>query len=123
MAKAVQARPELKILASQQQVNQIEKRQNADLTKPQVNLVAGYMSNGLAGSVRPGENPITASSQPLYDRVNQLSAQAGLPAVPNVSVGGLPGNLLGGYGSTLSNLLRGAIPDLPGGALDRPDFP
>jgi HAE1 family hydrophobic/amphiphilic exporter-1 len=115
VARAVQARPELKLLASQQQVNQIEKRQNADLTKPQVNLVAGYMSNGLAGSVRPGENPITASSQPLYDRVNQLSTQAGLPAVPNVNVGGLPGNLLGGYGSTLSNLLAARYPTFQAG--------
>jgi HAE1 family hydrophobic/amphiphilic exporter-1 len=104
VSQAVQARPELKVLASQQAVNQIEKKQNADQTKPQVNVVAGYISNGLSGSIRPGANPITASFQPLYDRLNLLSTQAGMAVLPSISSGALPDNLLGGYASTLANL-------------------
>jgi HAE1 family hydrophobic/amphiphilic exporter-1 len=70
-----------------------------------MNIVAGYGNSGLAGTVLATENPFAASQLVTSARLNQLSAMAGLPPLPTVSFGGsVPPSLIGGYGSTLSNL-------------------
>jgi HAE1 family hydrophobic/amphiphilic exporter-1 len=107
VAQAVKARPELRRLAELAGINDIQKSHAKDATRPQVNLVGAYAGAGLSGSLRTGENPITASSAPLYARLNELSALAGMPPLAQGNLGGLPGNLVGGYGSTLSNVLGG----------------
>ncbi len=104
---AVKQRPEVRSVAVRQQINQVEKEQNANLVKPQVNLVASYINTGLAGTLQPGENPFSASSRLSAERLNELSARAGLPPIPTVSFGQTPGSLVGGYGQTLSNLFGG----------------
>lgn len=106
--RAIASRVELRAIKARQQVNDIEKKQNADLVKPQVNLVASYTSLGLGGSVREGGNPFSASNEALYERVNRLSVTSGLPPLAGTGdFGTLPGSLLGGYGTTLSNLFSG----------------
>ncbi|MBI3473952.1 MAG: TolC family protein [Candidatus Solibacter usitatus] len=105
--QAVAARPELRLIQARQQVNEIERRQNVEQVKPQVNLVASWSSAGLAGSTRPGDNPFSASQAALYERLNQLSAKAGLPPLSAAGFGSLPDRLVGGYGATLSNLFSG----------------
>lgn len=107
VAAALASRPELQIVGMQQQINEIQKQQNADQIKPQVNLVASYGNTGLGGSVRAGDNPFTASNALLYERINKLSLQSGLAPLPAPSFGGLPELLVGGYGTTLSNLFGG----------------
>ncbi|MCC6858820.1 MAG: efflux RND transporter permease subunit [Bryobacterales bacterium] len=104
---ALRARPELAVLKDYQEVNRIEKRHSADQVKPQVNLVAAYGSSGLAGTLRAGDNPFTASNAALYERINQLSTKSGLTPLAPPSFGALPDLLIGGYGSTLSNLFGG----------------
>ena len=103
VARALAARPELKRIDSQREVTDIQKQQNADQLKPQVNLVAGYGHTGLGGTITQTQNPISSSFAPVFDRINALSAQAGLPPVA-VGSTGVPDILVGSYGTTLSNL-------------------
>jgi outer membrane protein TolC len=101
-------RPELRALGGRLEQNEVEKALNRNLVKPQVNLTAGYANAGLAGSVRPGDNPFTASNQLLFGRVNQLSAANGLPPLPIPDFGGAPpSSLVGSYGQSLANLFGG----------------
>ncbi len=113
--EARRSRPELKVIAAQNDINGVNKQLNSNLLKPQVNLVLAYASAGIGGSVRDTENPITATTAALYERVNRLSSQAGLTQLPPVAFGGLPGAQVGGYGTSLSNLFGGRFPTLRAG--------
>jgi len=62
----------------------------------------------LGGALNAVNNPLSNSFQPLYDRLNQLSAQAGLPPVAVSSLGGVPGSLIGGLGSALGSVFSGS---------------
>jgi HAE1 family hydrophobic/amphiphilic exporter-1 len=115
VAQALRQRPELKRLAGELDINQVQQEQNANLVKPQVNLVLGYGNTGLAGAARPGDNPFSASNVALYERVNRLSAQSGLTPLPAPSFGGLPESLVGGYATTLSNLFGGRFQTVQAG--------
>lgn len=104
---ALDRRPELRQIGLRKDVNDVQRQAAADQTKPQVNLVASYANAGMGGSIREGDNPITASNAALYDRLNRLSALAGLAPVAAPGFGGPPGLLIGGYGTALSNLFGG----------------
>jgi len=96
-------RPELAQNHLQEEINRIDIRYFQNQTKPQVDLIAGYTSTGLAGSLVQGLNPFGGTTQLLLDRVNLLSAQQGLPPVVP-SNGQLPEFLIGGNGRSLANL-------------------
>jgi len=118
VAEALKNRPELKQIALLKESNQIDQRLNADQTKPQINLVASYTSAGLSGTPNSLPNPISASEQPLIDRLNALSAAAGLPPF---TLGGssVPAGLIGGYGNVLSSVFSGNYQTVQAGiALD-----
>jgi len=85
MAEALRRRPELKVLDADLAATRVQKQQDADLVKPQVNLVASYSLAGLAGTIRPGGG---------------LLAQF----APGLA---FPGSLAGGAGSSLSSLFAG----------------
>ncbi len=105
--EALSHRPELKEIDANIAANDVRKKQNADLVRPRMDLVGGYTLAGLAGNLRAGVDPITAVALPLYQRVNALSAGAGLPAVSAPISTGLPPALAGGLGSSLSSLFGG----------------
>ena len=105
--QALESRLELQATETQREINQTQQRVAENQIKPQVNLVAQYVNTGLAGSLRSGEDPFTASNAALYARINRLSIEAGLPPVPPPAFGVFPEQLIGGYGSTLSNLFGG----------------
>jgi HAE1 family hydrophobic/amphiphilic exporter-1 len=86
---ALRQRPELKAADLRQQSNQIQQALAREATRPQLNLNAGYISAGLAGSRNPAPNPFQGLG----------GSGSGL--------GSLPANLLGGYGQALSNLFGG----------------
>ncbi len=86
---ALRQRPELKAADIRQQTNLIQQALAREATRPQLNLNAGYISAGLAGSRNPAPNPF-----------------AGLGG-SGTGLGNLPANLLGGYGQALSNLFGG----------------
>jgi len=105
-AEALARRPELKQLDADQAATGVVQRQNADLLKPRVDLVAGYTLAGLAGHIRAA-NPFTDALTPVYQRVDELSAAAGLPMVVAPASGTLPASVAGGLGGSLSSLFRG----------------
>lgn len=108
VAVAVRNRAELQAAALRQQVAAFQKEQAANLTRPQLNVTAAYVASGLGGTVNSAPNPFAASFGPLFDRLNALSASAGLPPVAGASgFGALPSSLIGGYGTALSNLFGG----------------
>ena len=118
VAGALKRRPELKQIALLKESNQISQRLDANLTKPQVNFVASYTSAGLSGTPNTLPNPISASEQPLIDRLNLLSAQDGLPPF-TLSGSSVPPQLIGGYGNVLSSVFSGNYHTLQAGlALD-----
>jgi len=83
--EALERRPELREVDSQLAANEIETRKNADLTKPQVNLVASYSLSGLAGT-----------NHPLPPSLAALGVTSALPASAS-----------GGAGQSLASLFAG----------------
>jgi outer membrane protein TolC len=112
IASALKTRPEVAQARISSEVNQLDAKFYKDQTKPQLDLVAQVSSAGLAGRlVQSGPNPITASFEPLIDRLNVLSANAGLPPFVFSSGGNtVPQLLAGGYGQSLNNLTSGVYP-------------
>ncbi len=103
---AMQNRPELQQMTVVKEINQIDQKFFKEQTKPAVDLVGTYGINGLAGSVSTaGVNPFTASSLQVRQRVDELSALAGLEPLPIVPPQTFSPDLLGGYGQSLQNLL------------------
>ncbi len=103
---AKENRPELQQMTVVKEINQIDQKFFKEQTKPAIDLVGTYGINGLAGSVSTaGVNPFTASSLQVRQRVDELSALAGLDPLPIVPPQTFSPDLLGGYGQSLSNLL------------------
>ena len=112
---ALANRPEITQLQASAEVNQINSRFFRDQTKPQLDLVGTYTSNGLAGTLLDnGPNPLTAGLSGLFERLNLLSANAGLPPLPplNTGTGVFPVGLVGGSGRSLGNLFAQNYPTL-----------
>ncbi|QOY86978.1 efflux RND transporter permease subunit [Paludibaculum fermentans] len=109
MTIALEKRTELRSLELRTQQNDVQKDLARSGTKPQVNLNANYINSGLAGTVpATSSGGFAAAFSPLFGRVNDLSAVAGLPPLPAISLGGsVPASFVGGYGQGLSNLFSG----------------
>jgi HAE1 family hydrophobic/amphiphilic exporter-1 len=113
--RALSQRPELAQQTVASQTNEINTRFFREQTKPQVDLVGTYTSNGLAGSVLPaGPNPFTSVFGGLFERINALSTLQGLPPIGGIDTGGggsgVPDLLTGGLGQSVTNLLRQEFP-------------
>lgn len=112
--QALARRPELAQLRISREINAANRRFAEEQTKPQLDLVLAHTNAGLAGAQLPATpNPFTAGFSGLTMRLNELSALAGLPPLPDVGLGGgqpLPGRLIGGYGQSVSNLFSGRFP-------------
>jgi outer membrane protein len=103
---AMENRPEFQQSEVIRDINQIDQRYYRDQTKPAVDLVGSYSSTGLAGSIAvTGVNPFTASSQLVRERVEQLSALAGLDPLQITPPTTFSPNLVGSYGQSIENLL------------------
>jgi HAE1 family hydrophobic/amphiphilic exporter-1 len=102
---AMDNRPELQQSEVLREINQIDQRYYKDQTKPAIDVIGTYGSTGLAGSVATGINPLSASSQLVRDRVDQLSTLANLQALPITPPTTFSPNLIGSYGQSIENLL------------------
>lgn len=103
---AMENRPELQQSNVVKQINEIDQRFFKDQTKPAVDLVGQYGINGLAGSISTtGVNPFTASQLQLRERVDELSRREGLDPLPVIPPQTLSPDLLGGFGTSVQNLL------------------
>ncbi len=103
---AARNRPEMEQYRLRGELNKIDSDYLRNQTKPQVDFFVTYGTVGLAGPLRPTENPINSSNALLYGRINQLSSLAGLPPLPITGTGETPGSLIGGYGQSLANLFK-----------------
>jgi len=116
--EAVAHRPEIEQVKVSRAINEADSRYYREQTKPQVDLIATYVGNGLAGRVLPAQpNPLTAGTDAIVARINQLSQIDGLPPVPPISFGSgaVPPLLVGGYGQSLSNIGGWNFPTLHAG--------
>src|SRR6266478_3319933 len=103
MSAAIQNRQELRQSDLAREINLLDQRLYRDQTKPEIDLVGSYGMVGNAGTLA-GSNPLTASSDQVRARVNQLSLLSGLPALPAPAATTISPDLLGGYPQSLSNL-------------------
>jgi outer membrane protein TolC len=106
---ALANRPELAESSISIELNQYDTRLSREQAKPQIDAYANLSLTGLAGiPLPPGPNPFTTSNAPLTDRVNELSALAGLPPLPVSALSStIPPILVGGYGQSLNALTSG----------------
>src|SRR5260221_5098488 len=81
MSAAMQNRQELRQSDLAREINLLDQKLYRDQTKPEIDLVGSYGMVGNAATVS-GSNPLTASSDQVRARVNQLSVLNGLPALP-----------------------------------------
>lgn len=108
---ALRLRPELAESAAALAADRVNTRFQHEQTKPQVNLVASVSSAGLAGEeIAQTTNPLTAGFEPVLQRLAQLSTLAGLPPLPPIATGGIPGSLVGGPHQSFANLTRWSYP-------------
>jgi hydrophobic/amphiphilic exporter-1 (mainly G- bacteria), HAE1 family len=103
---AMENRPELQQANVVKEINQIDQRYFKNQAKPAVDLVGQYGINGLAGAISTtGVNPFTASQLQLRQRVDELSRLEGLDPLPIIPPQTLSPDLLGGFGTSVENLL------------------
>ena len=102
---AISNRPELAQLRTSADINQINVRYYNDQTKPQVDLVGTYTTAGLAGTLVTPQASTTSTNALLTQRVNDLSALAGLQPLPTSTSTTIAPNLVGGYTQSLRNLI------------------
>ena len=107
VASALRSRVELRSIAVRREITQANRKQNANLVKPQVNLVASYRNQGLAGTIQSTPDPLTAVIQPAIENLNVLNRINGVPDLSVPQATSLPDYLSGGYGSSLGNLFAG----------------
>ncbi len=118
VSDAVAHRPELEQIKVSRAINEADSRYYREQTKPQVDLIATYVGNGLAGRVLAAQpNPLTAGTDAIVARINQLSQIEGLAPVPPISFGSgaVPSLLVGGYGQSLANIGGWNFPTLHAG--------
>ena len=110
---ALVTRPEIAESKISIDVNRLDTRLSREQARPKINAVATLSAQGLAGRpLPPGPNPLTGNTQALIERIDVLSAAAGLPPVPAINFGSgqLPAMFPGGYSQSLNNLARGTFP-------------
>jgi HAE1 family hydrophobic/amphiphilic exporter-1 len=115
LTEALAHRPELQQSDVAQAINELNQRFYSDQKRPQVDLVAHYSLDGLAGRVNPlsSQDPIEFASTDLTRRVNVLSALVGLPPLERpANTATVPDFLIGSYGQSLNNLFSSRFPTL-----------
>jgi HAE1 family hydrophobic/amphiphilic exporter-1 len=115
LSQAMTKRAELRILSLQLANNNEQQRYARNQMKPQANLVVNYTNAGLAGAVNNVPNPLSGQNAALFARLDTLSALAGLPPVVPPDFPPPPANLIGAYGTALSNVFRGQFPTISAG--------
>ena len=114
VSNALRSRPELAQLQTSAEINRIDTRYYRELTKPQIDLVGTYTAVGLAGTpTPPRQSSSTTTTGELIQRVNQLSATAGLAplnATITTASSTVPPNLVGGLTQSLLNLAQRDYP-------------
>jgi HAE1 family hydrophobic/amphiphilic exporter-1 len=104
MNAAMQNRQELRQSDLAREINLLDQKLYRDQTKPEIDLVGSYGVSGNAGTLTSTTNPLTASTDQLRARVNELSVLAALPPLVPPPTATIPPDLFGSYWQSLSNL-------------------
>lgn len=112
---ALKRRPELRDVQSQQDANKLQYSLYKSQTLPQANLTASYSNQGLAGTLRPGQDPFTQLEGSLYQRINELSVASGLMPFPPPNFGSLPPSVIGSYSNAASSVFSGRFQSVQAG--------
>lgn len=107
-------RPEMRRLKLEEDVNDINLQFYKNQTKPQINLVGTFSTNGLAGTVNPDlvdttPSPLLSGGADLFllEQLNTVRAAQGLAPVTSPIItpaaGNFPQQFVGGYFQTLKN--------------------
>ncbi|MDQ6787507.1 MAG: TolC family protein, partial [Acidobacteriota bacterium] len=113
VADALKNRPELQQLQANLEVNDINTRYFRNQTKPQIDLVGIYTSNGLAGTANDITRTSNTVNADLLARVNQISTNQGLPPLvinPTTTVSSPPASLVGGFFGSLADVFTQKFP-------------
>lgn len=122
---ALRNRPEIEQLREQRAAADVNLRYAQNQTKPQIDLQAGYSSNGFAGiPANPANSPFAASSAQQLMAINALIAAVN-PTLPvNQQIQPLPTSntpipsyLSGGLSQSIRNLLSNRFPVYTAGVL------
>ncbi|MDQ3131407.1 MAG: TolC family protein [Acidobacteriota bacterium] len=106
-------RPEITQLQTNAEINKINERFFRDQTKPQIDLVGNYTSNGLAGTANEISRTSNTINPDLLARINQISAGQNLPPLviePTTTVSAPPDTLVGGFFNSLGGLFAQRFP-------------
>jgi outer membrane protein len=115
---AIVNRPELDQLKIQTQLREIDLEYYKDQTRPQLDLIASYGLQGLAGGAETGNGGDGVSSvfpsefdKILLKALNQTRVEVGLPRIPQLPIievptpgNAIPDRFLGGYFRSLGTL-------------------
>lgn len=106
IAGAMANRPELAQAGINAEINQLETRLAREAVLPQVSFVGSLRAAGLAGNPVLRDTTFIGTTTQLTERVNQLSALAGLPPLPlsGRSEIEVPPVFVGAYRQSLRNL-------------------
>jgi outer membrane protein len=115
LKEARENRPEMRRLRLEGEVNDINLQFYKNQTKPRIDLVGTFSTNGLAGTINPNlidtePSPLIsgAADRFLLDQVNAVRAAQGLTPVTSPIIPPQPISInetfVGGYGRTLRNL-------------------
>ncbi|HZT59293.1 MAG TPA: TolC family protein [Pyrinomonadaceae bacterium] len=108
---ALANRLDLAELRTNKELNDIDQRYYRDQTKPQLNLVGTYTTDGLAGTLVPRTSSSASTTATLVQRINELSTIAGLqPLTVTTTTSSPAANLVGGYTQSLANLFEQRYP-------------
>ena len=113
VAEALRRRPEMQQLQLNSEINTANQRLSKEQLKPQINVTVTHTNAGLSGAqLSNGGSSFFSGNTATTERINELSALAGLEPLPVVTPtgGGVPGLLVGSYGQSLGNLFRGNFP-------------
>jgi len=113
VADALLNRPEITQLQTNAEINKINQRFFRDQTKPQIDLVGNYTSNGLAGTANEISRMSSTVNPDLLARINQISAGQNLPPLiiePTTTISAPPDTLVGGFFNSLGGLLSQKFP-------------
>ncbi len=99
-------RSEVEQLKLRRSINDLKLKFYKDQTRNQVDLVVGYTMTGLAGTPKAAPDPISAVTNQLSNRVNDLSAQSGLAPLPLLFNNRLPESFNGSLGQGTVNMFN-----------------
>ena len=113
VAEALRRRPEMQQLRLNSDINAANQRLSKESLKPQINFTVTHTNAGLSGvQLSNGGSSFFSGNTATTERINELSALAGLEPLPVVTSTGssVPGLLVGNYGQSLGNLFKGSFP-------------